>query len=128
MVIYEVLSEQVPFAPRDGTAVVSKVMDGERPERPRGREGARFTDDLWRMLEGCWKPQPEDRPSAEDVLLVLEGNPLPLKPTSGAGGGTEVGSDSQPDLGAGGSGVFSPFYLGLTPNGPAVHSITGYIR
>jgi len=108
MVIYEVLREQVPFVPPEGTAVISKFIDGECPGRPQGGEGARFTDDLWRMLEGCWKPQPDDRLSAEDVLMVLEGNPLPLKSTSGAGGGTGMDSVNRTDPGAGESSTVLP--------------------
>ena len=68
MTIYEVLSEQVPFAPREGTAIISKIVGGERPGRPQGGEGARFTGGLWRTLEDCWKPQPDDRPSLDTVL------------------------------------------------------------
>jgi len=73
MAIYEVLSERVPFAPSGGTAIISKVVGGERPERPQGREGAWFTDGLWRMLEDCWKPQPDDRPTLDIVLECLQG-------------------------------------------------------
>ena len=88
MVIYEVLSEQVPFAPREGTAIIPKVVGGERPERPRGREGAQFTDELWRMLGDCWKPQPDDRPSLDIVLRCLQGGGKPsARPRwSGSGG------------------------------------------
>ncbi|KAF9642200.1 kinase-like protein, partial [Thelephora ganbajun] len=34
MVIYEVLSGRTPFAPHKPPAVMKKVLDGERPERP----------------------------------------------------------------------------------------------
>jgi len=72
MAIYEVLSEKVPFAPRESTAITSDVVGGERPGRPQGGEGARFTDGLWWMLEDCWKPQPDDRPSLDIVLGCLQ--------------------------------------------------------
>jgi len=72
MVIYEVLSEQVPFAPIEGTAVISKIVGGERPVKPQGRGGTRFTEGLWRMLEECWKAQPDDRPSLDIVLGCLQ--------------------------------------------------------
>jgi len=77
MVIYEILSEQVPFAPREATAIISKIVDGERPGRPQGGEGTRFTEGLWRMLEDCWKPQPDDRPSLDTVLGCLQGGGKP---------------------------------------------------
>lgn len=73
MVIYEVLSGQAPFAPREGLAIVSRVVEGERPARPHGEEGLRFTADLWEMLGLCWKPQPGDRPGLDVVLGCLRG-------------------------------------------------------
>ena len=72
MVVYEVLSGHVPFAPFGRYAVVRKVMDGERPQRPRGVGGAWFTNDLWRMLNRCWATRPEDRPSVSAVREFLE--------------------------------------------------------
>ena len=36
MVIYEVLSGEVPFRHYGRYVVVAKVLEGERPERPRG--------------------------------------------------------------------------------------------
>ena len=73
MVVYEVLSGRSPFAQCGTGTVIMKVLDGERPARPQGVEGARFTDVLWEMLERCWKPRPHDRPSVEAVLECLEG-------------------------------------------------------
>jgi len=87
MVIYEVLSERVPFAPHEGTAVISKIVGGERPGKPQGREVARFTEGLWRMLEDCWKPQPDDRPSLDIVLECLQvGRKLSARPRRGWAG------------------------------------------
>jgi len=68
MVIYEVLSGQVPFAQYKTAVVILKVTEGLRPERPGGTEGVWFTDDLWAMLNLCWAAQPESRPSIETVL------------------------------------------------------------
>ena len=69
MVIYEVLSERMPFHRYLDLAISWKVLTGERPERPRG---AGFTDDVWEVLKRCWAPQPGDRPSIKDVLQCLE--------------------------------------------------------
>lgn len=68
MVILEVLSDQVPFAYDEVFSVIPKVIDGERPKRPKG---AWFTDDLWRTLEQCWSPRSKARPTAEAVLECL---------------------------------------------------------
>jgi len=91
MVIYEVLSRQVPFASSANAVVMRKVLDGERPKRPQGEEGAWFTDDLWKMTELCWVARPESRPSIEAVLECLGRVPWPLpsmgdKPSSTTSG------------------------------------------
>ena len=72
MVIYEVLSGGVPFRHYGRYVVVAKVLEGERPERPRGPEGVWFTDDAWRVTGDCWKPVPGDRPSIPNVLRRLK--------------------------------------------------------
>lgn len=56
MVMYEVLSGRVPFSRRHGYNVVTRIVKGERPERPRGEDGMWFTDGIWDVMEGCWKP------------------------------------------------------------------------
>ena len=72
MVIYEVLSGQTPFHDCSGLVAVFRVIKGARPERPQGAKGTWFTDDIWTTLEHCWKPNPGDRPSAEDVHHCLQ--------------------------------------------------------
>ena len=72
MVIYEVLSGQVPFAPFHYCIVLRKVIQGDRPSRPNGPEGKRFSNDLWRTLNRCWAARPERRPSVTTVLECLE--------------------------------------------------------
>ena len=72
MVVYEVLSGQVPFFRYPDYAVVVRVLKGERPGRPRGEEGMGFTDEIRNTLELCWKANPSDRPSIEEVLRCLE--------------------------------------------------------
>lgn len=98
MVIYEVLSGRTPFAQYSFLAVVWKVLEGERPERPRGAQGMWFTDNVWETLELCWKPQPRDRINAKTVLLGLEGNPCPPMSPSDATGTVSTDSDEQSDL------------------------------
>ena len=75
MVIYEVLSGQVPFALKTSPVVIRMVLEGKRPERPQGGEGGRFTDAIWGLLELCWKPQASDRARVETVHRTLESCP-----------------------------------------------------
>ena len=72
MVILEVLSGKPPFPNYNGFIIVRKVVEGERPGRPQGREEVWFTDDLWEVLEQCWSPQPERRPTIDIVLQCVE--------------------------------------------------------
>ena len=72
MVILEVLSGQNPF-PRDSPmTVMRKVVDGDRPGRPQGAEGAWFVDALWDTLELCWSPSPSSRPAVDTVFDCLK--------------------------------------------------------
>ena len=120
MVIYEVLSGQQPYASCKEVAVIFKVLDGERPKRPRGEGGAPFTDDIWGMLELCWKPQPSDRISAKAILLVLEGNPSPFQPPSNVDGNSGTDIYDQLDVTKSGSSMFSPFHPKLVFNCPCI--------
>ena len=67
MVIYETISGHFPFHEDADLTVFMKVLKGERPPRE-----ALFTNSLWMMLERRWEPQPDARPSIEDVLRCLE--------------------------------------------------------
>lgn len=87
MVIYEVLSGQVPFGRLHNDFIAMlKTTEGERPERPEGLERVWFTDALWKTLELCWSHKPEDRPTIEDVSERLEQTtwqPLPPREDCG---------------------------------------------
>ena len=109
MVIYEVLSGQVPFSQCMGHAFLLRVMGGERPERPGGAQAVWFTDDLWGLLEHCWKRQPHERPTPKALLRYLEGvkqppwSPSPA-PTMGKDAATGTGHPM--DHAAAGLGAF----------------------
>ena len=72
MVIYEVLSGEIPFSSYVDYVVILKVAAGERPELPQGLEGVWFTDDIWSVLEHCWEPVPGNRPSIPEILRALK--------------------------------------------------------
>ena len=67
MVVYETISGRLPFHQHTDLTVFMKVMKSERPTR-----GAGFAESLWKVLAKCWAPQPNDRPSIEDVLQCLD--------------------------------------------------------
>jgi len=72
MVMYEVLAGRAPFHRYHGYAVVVRILKGERPGKPQGEEGGLFADDIWSVLDGCWQPNPGNRPSIRRVLQCLE--------------------------------------------------------
>jgi len=99
MVILEVLTSKPPFSNYNSLIVTSKIVEGERPGRPQGGEGVWFTNDLWEMLERCWSPQPERRPTIDTVLRRLEQGSMawqPLPPDSDDY--TQSDSDDQSDF------------------------------
>ena len=108
MVIYEVLSGQIPFATDRDSAVIRKVLEGERPGRPQGEEGKPFTDDIWGTLKLCWKHRPRDRINAGAVLLRLERQPPMLRPafTLNVSGDAETGGDTELGATVSDSGTF----------------------
>ena len=106
MVIYEVLSGRTPFAPSTVPPVIWKVLNGERPERPQGEEGALFTDSLWEILGYCWKQQPGERTSVKIVLQCLKKASSLPQPR----GIVETGTGEQLDATASGSGTLSLFH------------------
>jgi serine/threonine protein kinase len=119
MVIYEVLSGKIPFAQCSHAAVMLKVLNGERPMRPRGKKGELFTDDMWGTLELCWKDQPRDRISASVILLRLERHPPLLRSPCDEDGDTEASSDDQWDADTTASDcAFPPLHPGLIFDSP----------
>jgi len=109
MVVYEVLSGRAPFAL--SRVLVLKVLRGERPERPRGDERGLFTDDIWSVVQRCWKPQPGDRADARTVLLGLNGDTSMLRPPADTDGTLETGIDGQSDTTSSDSSRCSIFRL-----------------
>jgi len=109
MVIYEILSGETPFAPHK--APIVKILFGERPEKPRGARGAWFTDNIWGMLELCWKRQPGDRPSSNTVLQCLQGTTPPSRPPPHTGEDEAKDADDQLDMISSDSSVFPLFFV-----------------
>lgn len=91
MVIYKVISGKPPFYKDPHYTIPFKVVNGDRPPR-----GAKFTGNLWKMLESCWAPQPNDRPDIRDVLQFLQiASNASDPPSPGSRGETKTDSDSR---------------------------------
>ena len=89
MVIYETISGDLPFHKDTDYTISLKIVKGERPPRRTA-----FTDHLWGVLETCWAPHPNDRPSIEGVLQCLRMVPSTLdQPSPGMDRETEDDDD-----------------------------------
>jgi hypothetical protein len=127
MVIYEVLSGQRPFTADNDLDVVGKTLRGERPGRPQGKEGKLFTDEIWDILELCWKEQPRDRISVSAVLLRLEKHPpLPI-PSPNLDEDAKTGSSSKRNSGSDGQSYISDHDQLNTDSGMIYPSYPGHI-
>lgn len=70
----QILTGDKPFAsyPRD-FEIITAVKRGQRPDRPNHTLIHRALDDkLWDIIARCWAQDPEDRPTASQVLRELE--------------------------------------------------------
>ena len=131
MVIYETISGHLPFHKHADLVVFTKVLEGERPPREVG-----FTDSLWDMLGLCWAPQPDARPSVEEVLQYLERPPQSLETPLGIDEDMDEGDDW--DSASDSSGMFlisppvsisrSQCVLFTFIPVPSVHSASGSVR
>ncbi|KZO99054.1 kinase-like protein [Calocera viscosa TUFC12733] len=73
MCLYEIYTDQVPFYQlRNLWYVPIKVMENERPSRP-GQEVTErgLSDDIWALMQDCWKGAWKERPTATDVCQRL---------------------------------------------------------
>jgi len=73
MVIYELLSGQIPYFEKKADArVILAICSGEIPTRPiTDRRFASLSDVLWRICCYCWRRNPEKRPTADDIEYLL---------------------------------------------------------
>lgn len=92
MLIYEVLSGLLPYHQYNEPVALLKILHGEQPER-----GTRFPNGLWTMLRLCWKREPDERPSLEDVFRCLQDPTQPLWKPPHDVGGYHDGLDSATD-------------------------------
>ena len=106
MVIYEVLSGGMPFAPCGPILIIQKVLQGERPKRPEGERGALITDGIWGTLELCWKHDRRERINAKAVLPSLGGTPSPSGLSLDADEFVETDTGEQSDATSSDFGMF----------------------
>ncbi|KAG6835546.1 hypothetical protein H0H93_000321 [Arthromyces matolae] len=72
-VFVELFTGFVPFPSDTDAMLVYKVLKGERPALPSPSEGRQmgFTDEFRRLVQDCWRENPLNRPSIQEVKLRL---------------------------------------------------------
>ncbi|KDN35933.1 hypothetical protein RSAG8_11196, partial [Rhizoctonia solani AG-8 WAC10335] len=71
MTSLEILTDEPPFgAKTQGTKIIRLIGTNKRPQRANHPkiEEYEHSDEIWQLFEECWKKQPEDRPSAREVV------------------------------------------------------------
>ncbi|CEL53472.1 RGS domain-containing serine/threonine-protein kinase A OS=Dictyostelium discoideum GN=rckA PE=1 SV=1 [Rhizoctonia solani AG-1 IB] len=71
MTSLEILTDEPPFGQKTrGTKIIQMIGTNKRPERANHPkiEEYEHSDEIWRLFEDCWKRQPEERPSAREVV------------------------------------------------------------
>ncbi|KAG9122484.1 hypothetical protein FRC07_001106 [Ceratobasidium sp. 392] len=75
MTTLEILTDVPPFGEKaKGPRIITMIASGQRPKRidhPK-LEHYPCSDDLWSLIEECWKPAPLERPSAGDLVVRLK--------------------------------------------------------
>ena len=111
MVIYETISGNLPFHKHADLIVFMKVVGGEHPPR-----GDRFPESLWNVLEMCWEPYPDNRPSIEYVLQCLEMVSGLLESPHGDEGMDEDGDGWDSESSSSGGGSLDAFAMVCDPS------------
>jgi son of sevenless len=74
MLSLEILTGKVPFHNRARSpAVISDIINGILPARP-PVEVTRcgLSDELWDLIQQCWRRMPEHRPTMSEVMLRMK--------------------------------------------------------
>lgn len=72
MMLYELVTGQVPFQGMQSTRILAGILTGMRPPLEPVPEGACHTI-LRSVLSACWAENPEDRPTADFLAKHLQG-------------------------------------------------------
>jgi hypothetical protein len=80
-VSFQIFTDDVPFfeLKRDAT-VMSNIKNGDQPSRPPASSLAwtswGLTDDLWLLMQACWDPDPDQRPTIQLVSQLVLRPPI----------------------------------------------------
>ncbi|QRV82292.1 fibroblast growth factor receptor 2 [Ceratobasidium sp. AG-Ba] len=75
MTALEILTDVPPFGEKTkGPKIIQKVATGQKPDRSEHPKLELYAsrDELWSILEQCWNPNPNNRPTADQVVQWLK--------------------------------------------------------
>ena len=72
----KIFTGRPPFSEFMAPAISSKIIDGERPARPREAQGLGLTDSIWNMMVRCWDQDPAQRPTMREAVRILREWPV----------------------------------------------------
>jgi len=64
----QVFTGAIPFGNATSAVAIMDIMQGKRPPRP---TYPTFTEDLWKLMQRCWDPEPHLRPEVSEALQIL---------------------------------------------------------
>lgn len=65
--MWEMLTRKQPYGGRNFMGVSLEVLEGKRPQIPNN-----CPEEFQKLMTKCWNAKPDQRPSMETVLEVLE--------------------------------------------------------
>ncbi|KAF8351812.1 kinase-like domain-containing protein [Amanita rubescens] len=73
---YMVFFDAMPFEGKKPSQILELISSGIRPYRP---DSPRMDDDIWKLVEDCWSPDPSRRPTMEQIVAshMLMPRPMP---------------------------------------------------
>jgi len=73
MLAIEVFTGEPPFEGCSDPRAARQILGGHRPEFPQNADEVGLTVTMWGFLRRCWLRDPAQRPTAEVVVMTLEG-------------------------------------------------------
>ncbi|KAF8188796.1 kinase-like domain-containing protein [Mycena galopus ATCC 62051] len=75
--VYELMAGNPPFPELyTDVAVAMAVIEGRRPSRPPSCSGTSSLDGLWNLVQNCWEENPQNRPTASQLVECLMGDEI----------------------------------------------------
>lgn len=68
----QIFTGQVPWHGYMDAFIVFQVLGDKRPPRPDSTAAGDLDDNMWNLIQGCWKTEPKDRPEMTTIYESLK--------------------------------------------------------